>query len=156
MRTANMPDDATLRFTLLDQTRAALEQAHGDWRMPWGEANRIQRTHWSGESPFDDNAPSLPMLGAPGWTGIVFNAYTSLPSTRGRAYATAGNSYVSIVEFSARTHARSIVYFGQSGDPHSPHYFDQAPLLARGDFKLAPTTLAEILATTERTYHPGD
>ena len=52
--------------------------------------------------------------------------------------------------------ARSIVYFGQSGRPESAHYFDQAPLYARGDFKDAPTTRAQVSAAAVRRYHPGE
>jgi acyl-homoserine lactone acylase PvdQ len=157
MRQARMPEDAALRFALLDETRAALQRAHGDWRMQWGEANRLQRTHWSGDEPFSDARASLPVRGAPGWVGVVFNFYTMGPNESGRAYGRLGNSYVSVVEFGReRTQARSIVYFGQSGRPDSPHYFDQAPLYARGEFKPAPTSREEVLVAARRTYHPGE
>lgn len=157
MRAEGMPADAARRLTLLDQTRADLERDFGDWRVAWGEVNRLQRRHWSGSEAFDDGAPSLAVRGGPGWIGIVFNFYTAPPTARGRAYGRMGNSYVSVVEFGpTQTRARSIVYFGQSGRPNSPHYFDQAPLYARGEFKPAPTTREEIAAAAAQTYHPGE
>jgi|CXWL01.1.fsa_nt_gi acyl-homoserine lactone acylase PvdQ len=156
MRRARMPTDGAARLALLDDTRAELERAHGDWRLPWGEANRLQRRHWNGAQAPDDGALSLPVRGGPGWVGVVFNFYTGAPNERGRAYGVMGNSYVSVVEFAAEPQARSIVYFGQSGRPESAHYFDQAPLYARGDFKDAPTTRAQVSAAAVRRYHPGE
>ncbi len=143
------------RVRTLEEVRQELERDWGTWRVAWGEINRLQRTHWSGGEPFSDARPSLPIAGGPGWLGIVFNFY----NTRGEAkrhYGRYGNSYVSVVEFGPQVKARSIVYFGQSGNPASPHFFDQGQLYARGEFKPAWFTLEEIRANLERSYHPGD
>jgi len=137
------------------QVVSDLEKTYGTWRVPWGDLNRIQRTHTGGEEPFSDDRMSLPVAGAPGDLGIVFNFYARPEKGQKRRYGVAGHSFVSVVEFGPHVAARSILQFGESADPHSPQFFDQAPLYAQQEFKPAWFTLDEIKAHAERTYHPG-
>lgn len=132
-------DGDTAAFRRLRILGEVVQELRADWEtelVPWGEVNRVQRVHTSGTEPFDDDAPSLPTAGAPGWTGIVFNV-TGREGPGRRRYGVSGDTWVGIVEFAPRPITRSIVTFGQSADPASPHWFDQAPLFVDGRFKTA-------------------
>jgi penicillin amidase len=141
---------------MLEEVVADLEKTFGTWQVKWGDVNRLQRTHTSGEEPFSDQSTSLPIAGGPGDVGIVFNFYTRPAPGQKMRYGVAGHSFVEIVEFGPVIKAKSILQFGESADSKSPHYFDQAKLYAQQQFKPAWFTLAEIKANAQRTYHPGE
>jgi acyl-homoserine lactone acylase PvdQ len=148
--------DPQLTIKALEQVVADLKRDFGSWQVAWGEVNRVERTDTLGNEPFCDCKASLPVAGAPGWLGVVFNFYTRPEKDQKRRYGVAGHSFVSVVDFGPKIEARSILVFGENGDPASPHNFDQAKLYASKQFKPAWFALDEIRAHSERTYHPGD
>jgi acyl-homoserine-lactone acylase len=137
-------------------TMDELTSKFGTWRVAWGELNRLERRQSGGEEGFRDDVKSLPIAGAPGDLGIVFNFYARPEAGQKRRYGVAGHSFISVVEFGPEVKARSILVFGEDSDPASKHYFDQSELYAKQEFKPAYFSLADIKAHAERTYHPGE
>jgi pimeloyl-ACP methyl ester carboxylesterase len=138
----------------IDALGAAVERLAGDWgtwEVPWGEINRIQRPDAAGALPFSDTLPSLPVAGAPGWLGSIFVFNTEPADDGKRRYGRHGNSFVKLVEFTPEVRARSVFVFGQSGDPASPYYFDQAALYSEKRFKPAWFSAADVQANAVRT-----
>lgn len=150
------------RLAALKPAAGMLKFLYGDWKVPWGKVARLQRLIEVRDRPdfakFSKDKPSLPCPGMPGQMGTIFNAYFLFPTpARREMYGVAGHSYVSCIEFGKdEVQARSIVPFGQSGDPESPHFFDQAELFSSRKFKPAWFDWDDVLAHAQVSYHPGE
>ena len=130
-----------------------MTELYGDYRVPWGEVNRLQRAHTSGAQGFDDEAESLPVAGGPGNPfGTIFNFYGRPQPGKPKMYGVAGHSYVSLVEFGEPLRAKSIMVFGANSDPSSPHYFDQSRLFADQKYKTAWYARDAVVANSKGSY----
>jgi acyl-homoserine-lactone acylase len=133
-----------------------IEKDFGKWRMPWGEVNRFQRISPSIVHPFDDAAPSIPVpFSSARWGSLAAFGSAPAPGTK-KWYGTLGNSFVAVVEFGPRVRAKAVTAGGESGDPSSPHFNDQAARYAAGALRPVYFYPDELKDHIKRTYRPGD
>jgi acyl-homoserine-lactone acylase len=143
---------------MLDALAAAVDRLEGDfgrWQTPWGEINRFQRISPGIGPDFDDGRPSIPVgFTSARWGSLASYGARPYGNTK-RWYGTSGNSFVAAVEFGPRVRARAISAGGQSGDPASPHFADQAPLYAQGFLRDVYFYREDVERAAVRTYRPG-
>jgi acyl-homoserine-lactone acylase len=140
----------------LDTAVARLRAGFGDWRTPWGAINRFQRINDDIAPHFDDAAPSIavPFTSAR-WGSLASFGAQPYPNTK-KWYGTSGNSFVAVVEFGDSVRARAVTAGGESGDPRSPHFADEAERYATGNLRDVYFYPGQLQGHTERTYHPGE
>ena len=140
----------------LGATLKQMEEDFGTWDMPWGEVNRFQRLTGDINLPFDDTRPSIPVGLASGrWGALAAYGARAAENTK-RIYGYRGNSFVAAVEFGERVKAKTLLAGGQSGDPASPHFDDQAQRYADVAFKDVAYYREDVERRAKRTYKPGD
>ncbi len=144
-----------LKLQTLEETLAYLRRDFGRW-VPWGEINRIQRISSAIDPTYSDSAPSLPVPFAEGrWGSLASLRSEPRPGTK-RWYGNYGNSFVAVVEFGPRVRARAVIAGGESGDPKSKHFNDEAQRYASGALREVYFSPDELKGHTERAYHPGE
>jgi acyl-homoserine-lactone acylase len=132
-----------------------LQADFGTWRTPWGEINRFQRLTGAIVQPFSDAGPSIPVpFTSAQWGSLASFGARRYPGTK-RYYGTSGNSFVAAVEFGDSVRARAVTAGGESGDPRSPHFNDQAERYAAGNLRDVYFYPSQLRGRTEREYHPG-
>ena len=132
-----------------------LVQDFGAWQTPWGDINRFQRVSGAVEQQYDDSLPSYPVgFASANWGSLASFGMVAKQTTK-RIYGDRGNSFVAAVEFGPRVRAKSILAGGQSADPASRHFNDQAAMYSRGQFKDVLFYKEDIEQHLERRYHPG-
>jgi acyl-homoserine-lactone acylase len=127
----------------------------GSWKTPWGEINRFQRLTGDIVQPFDDAGASTP-VGFPSarWGSLASFGARPYKGSK-KIYGSSGNSFVAVVEFGDRVRAKAVSAGGESGDPKSPHFNDQAKRYATGDLREVYFYREDLKGHTEKEYRPG-
>jgi acyl-homoserine-lactone acylase len=132
-----------------------LQADFGTWKTPWGEINRYQRLTGDIVQPFSDAGPSIPVgFTSARWGSLASFGARTYPGTK-KMYGTSGNSFVAVVEFGDRVRAKAITAGGQSGDPKSPHFADQAERYTKGDLREVYFYREQLQGHIKREYRPG-
>src|SRR5208282_4335337 len=162
-RNAGMPADEYIgdkapAAQLLESLSAASDKLvadFGNWKTPWGEINRFQRLTGDIVQPFSDAGPSIPV-------GFTYSQWGSLASFAARQYSgtkkwygASGNSFVAVVEFGDTVRAKAVTAGGESGDPGSHHFNDQAQRYSTGELREVYFYRGQLEGHIERAYHPG-
>ena len=137
-------------------TVARLRRDFGRWQVPWGEINRFQRTAPAINHPFSDDAPSVPVPFASGRWGSLASYRSEPKAGTKKWYQTHGNTFAAVVEFGPRVRALAVREGGQSSDPGSPHFNDQALRYASGAMREVYFYPEQLKGHVERTYKPGE
>ena len=144
------------KLTALAQASQHLTKDFGSTAVPWGEINRFQRNDDAIVQTFDDAKPSIPVPFTYSlWGSLASFAAKSYPGTR-RYYGTAGNSFVAVVEFGPKVRALAVTAGGESGDPKSKHFIDEAQRYADGNLRPVYYYSDDLRGHTQRSYKPGE
>ena len=154
---SHIANKATAELLLKGLTAASTRLAadFGSWKTPWGQINRFQRVTGDIVHPFDDKAPSIPV----GFTSGNLGSLASFAARPFRGskkwYGTSGNSFVAVVEFGKTVRAKAVTAGGESGDPKSKHFNDQAERYSTGSLRDVYFYPAQLKEHAARTYKPG-
>jgi acyl-homoserine-lactone acylase len=144
---------------LLQQLSAAVDRLQADfgsWKTPWGDINRFQRISPEIVHPFDDSKPSIPVMFTSATYGSLASFGAAPRNGTKKWYGTSGNSFVAVVEFGKDSvRARAVTAGGESGDPTSKHFTDQATRYATGNLRDVYFYRHQLQGHTEREYKPG-
>jgi acyl-homoserine lactone acylase PvdQ len=143
------------RLSIFEHAVDKLKADFGQWDTPWGDINRLQRLTGDIDLPVDDAQPSIPIGLASGrWGALAAFGARSVNGSK-KLYGYRGNSFVAVVEFGDKVKAKSLLAGGQSGDPASPHFYDQSHRYADRQFKEVAYYKEDVLKRAVEVYQPG-
>jgi acyl-homoserine-lactone acylase len=144
-----------VKLSSLSDAIDRLNADFGTWQTPWGKINRFQRLDDSIKPHFDDSKASIPVPFVAGVWGSLAAFYAGPAPNTKRWYGHSGNSFVAAIEFGKRIRAFAVKVGGESGDPNSAHFEDQAARYAAGDLREVYFYPEQLRGHIVRIYHPG-
>lgn len=129
----------------------ALEEQLGDqvadWN--WGKVHTVEHEHPLGKIAALRKLFNVGPFAAPGSNEVINNQFFGL-TNEGKYYVKGGPSTRRIVDFSDIENSWSILPTGQSGNPFSKHYSDQAEMFNAGKFRKMKLNKEEIIKTSTK------
>ena len=127
-------------YEALKITKAHLKTYFNTERIQLGEFQKLVRGN-----------KELPIYGLPD----VVTAMKGQPYKDGKIKITHGESYIGLVRFTPnKTYFESVISFGNSRRPDSPHYTDQMELYSNFETKTMSFDRLDVMKTAKRVYAP--
>jgi acyl-homoserine-lactone acylase len=122
---------------------AEVRRKYGGVDVAWGTVHRVRH-----------GSVDVPVGGCSGILGC-FRVLGFREEPDGTRTVVGGDGWVLAVEFTTPVRAYSVLAYGQSSVPGSPHHDDQAALFAANRMKPVAFTEADVERATVRRYRPG-
>ncbi|KRD11811.1 penicillin amidase [Flavobacterium sp. Root901] len=118
-----------------------------DWK--WGQVHTVEHEHPLGKVAALRGLFNVGPFASPGSNEVINNLFFGL-TDEGKYYVKGGPSTRRIVDFSDIENSWSILPTGQSGNPFSKHYSDQAEMYNAGKFRKMKLNKDEIIKTSTK------
>ncbi|PBJ06597.1 Acyl-homoserine lactone acylase QuiP precursor [Flavobacterium sp. ACN6] len=118
-----------------------------DWK--WGEVHTVEHEHPLGKVAALRGLFNVGPFNSPGSNEVINNLFFGF-NDEGKYYIKGGPSTRRIVDFSDVENSWSILPTGQSGNPFSKHYDDQAEMYNAGKFRKMKLNKDEIVKTSTK------
>ncbi|MFK7049451.1 Acyl-homoserine lactone acylase QuiP precursor [Flavobacterium columnare] len=152
IKTKNRKESRTTILTQsFKETIANLSNQLGDdiWQWQWGKVHQVEYKHPIGSVAIFRPFLNVGIFEAPGSNEVINNVmfyYTDAHHYE----ISAGPSTRRVIDFSDIENSVSILPTGQSGNPMSKHYNDQAQMYIKGQFRKMKMNKEEIQATSTK------
>ncbi|MDR7209821.1 penicillin acylase family protein [Flavobacterium piscis] len=127
--------------------REQLGDSVSDWN--WGKVHTVEHEHPMGKIAVLRKLFNVGVFAAPGSNEVINNQFFGY-NTDGKYYVKGGPSTRRVVDFSDIENSWSILPTGQSGNPFSKHYDDQAEMFNAGKFRKMKLNKEEIMKTSTK------